>query len=371
MGLSVAWACARAGHTVELVEQGPLPNPLASSVDHSRLIRYPYGTKEAYARMVALAFGANERVFDDLGTTLYVETGTLVVARGEDPWADATRASLETLGVHVEEFDDGTLARRFPLLTAEGVSRALWTPSGGVLLASRLLDALITWLRHRPEVTLRPLTRAVAVDTERALLRLENGEEIGGDRLVVAAGPWARDLMPALAERTVPSRQVALDLATTPERAAAWRAMPMVLDGIAWHGSGFYAVPPVAGLDLKVGDHSFSLEGHPDREREAAADDRERILSLARAGLRDPDDYAIRDARTCFYTVAPEERFIAEAAGASLVLAGFSGHGFKFGPLIGLAAAAWARGAIAPDHLRDWLAGHGTEAPESLRLDEA
>jgi glycine/D-amino acid oxidase-like deaminating enzyme len=31
VGLATAWALARDGHEVELFEQGPLPNPLASS----------------------------------------------------------------------------------------------------------------------------------------------------------------------------------------------------------------------------------------------------------------------------------------------------------------------------------------------------
>ena len=33
MGLSAAWALARRGHTVQVFEQGDLPNPMASSVD--------------------------------------------------------------------------------------------------------------------------------------------------------------------------------------------------------------------------------------------------------------------------------------------------------------------------------------------------
>ena len=56
MGLSTAWGLAREGHEVELFEQGPLPNPLASSVDQHRLIRHPYGDHAGYARMIDEAF---------------------------------------------------------------------------------------------------------------------------------------------------------------------------------------------------------------------------------------------------------------------------------------------------------------------------
>ena len=56
MGLATAWGLAREGHTVELFEQGPLPNPLASSMDEHRLIRHPYGDHAGYARMIDQAY---------------------------------------------------------------------------------------------------------------------------------------------------------------------------------------------------------------------------------------------------------------------------------------------------------------------------
>ena len=58
MGLATAWALARDGHEVELFEQGPLPNPLASSMDEHRLIRHPYGDHRGYARMIDDAYAA-------------------------------------------------------------------------------------------------------------------------------------------------------------------------------------------------------------------------------------------------------------------------------------------------------------------------
>jgi glycine/D-amino acid oxidase-like deaminating enzyme len=36
MGFCTAWALQRAGHRAALYEQGPIPNPLASSTDQHR-----------------------------------------------------------------------------------------------------------------------------------------------------------------------------------------------------------------------------------------------------------------------------------------------------------------------------------------------
>lgn len=58
MGLCSAWALARDGWVVELVEQDPIPNPRGSSVDRHRLIRHAYGDQRGYMRMVDAAHDA-------------------------------------------------------------------------------------------------------------------------------------------------------------------------------------------------------------------------------------------------------------------------------------------------------------------------
>src|SRR5437879_3084219 len=40
-------------------------------------------------------------------------------------------------------------------------------------------------------------------------------------------------------------------------------------------------------------------------------------------------------AETCLYTTTPTQDFVIDRAGPLVVAAGFSGHGFKFVPLIG------------------------------------
>ena len=61
--------------------------------------------------------------------------------------------------------------------------------------------------------------------------------------------------------------------------------------------------------------------------------------------------------RMCRYVNGKAQRFVLQRSGAAWVLTGCSGHGFKFGPLMGLGLAAMVGGGIAEDAATRWAAG--------------
>jgi sarcosine oxidase len=121
--------------------------------------------------------------------------------------------------------------------------------------------------------------------------------------------------------------------------------------------SVFYAVPPLRGYPIKFGDHCFSKGGDPEADRTPRTDEIERVLAAARRRLLHAGDYRVIEARTCFYTLTEDECFSAERIERVLTLAGFSGHGFKFAPLIGEQLARVIEGELGFDRFQLWLAG--------------
>jgi sarcosine oxidase len=57
-------------------------------------------------------------------------------------------------------------------------------------------------------------------------------------------------------------------------------------------------------------------------------------------------------ATTCLYTLTADEDFVVDRVGPITVLAGFSGHGFKFASVIGELAADLVDGRPGPEHFR-------------------
>jgi glycine/D-amino acid oxidase-like deaminating enzyme len=77
--------------------------------------------------------------------------------------------------------------------------------------------------------------------------------------------------------------------------------------------------------------------------------------------------YRVIGARACYYDVEDAERFVVEPiAPRCLVMSGFSGHGFKFAPLLGLGLAAAAADQALLPALAPWAAGGAAPAPGLL-----
>ena len=354
MGLSVAWAAAKAGHRVSVYEQGPVPNAFGSSVDQHRLIRYPYGDEEGYCRMVGQAYAAWEALWADLGERFYVETGTLALSSSSGDWAERSVQTLERLGIACRRLGRDEAASEYPFLAGDAFVTAYHLGSGGVLLAERIVAALARYLIERG-VELCTRTKVDDADPARARLRLAGGGRVDADALVIAAGPWASRLVPGLGGRVTPSRQV-LAYATPPaDLVAAWQAAPMVL--AIGPGVGFYAVPPVAGTDLKFGFHLPTLRGDPDRDREPGEDEARAVFERSRGRLRRFAEYRMSGAKTCFYAITAGERFVVERIERAWVMSGFSGHGFKFGALMGERVAAALQEDAPGEALTRWAAG--------------
>jgi glycine/D-amino acid oxidase-like deaminating enzyme len=362
MGLATAWALARNGHEVALFEQGPLPNPMASSMDEHRLIRHPYGDHRGYARMIDDAYAAWDLLWADLGQRLYAPTGTLALTGNGETWATRSAAVLAGLGKPMTELKLADLPRRFPQLDTRDVEHAFWIDTGGVLFAQDIVAALSRHLAQAPGVHLHPHTPVRSIDLERARVVVESATTHDADVVVVAAGAWVGRLLPALGRRLIPSRQIVVYFDLPDDQRAAWTKGPMIIDKTGH--VGLYLVPPAEGRGLKIGDHAFSRSGDPAGSRDAVDAEVAPLLERCRSLLKGFERWRINRLKACFYTVTDDERFVVEKQGAKgWVMSPCSGHGFKFGAVMGLELARTiVAGRDPADHAR-WAAGLEGDKP--------
>ncbi len=358
-GLSTAWALARRGVQVELFEQGPLPNPRASSYDEHRITRHAYGAMEGYAHLMPEAFRVWESLWQAIGTSHFEPCGAVYFLRHDDRsqdggWYAGMSRSLTAMGIGFRDIPLDDVERRFPMVRAQGLQRVVSTDGAGMLFPVRILTDLVVLL-GRLGVTLRTGARVSEVDPERGRV-VADGVTHQGDVVVVAAGAWADRLVPGLHGVGVPSRQAVLYLSPPPDLAEAWASAPVMLELGA--ESGLYTLPPRRGTRLKIGDHVFSRTGDPDGDRVANAHDLERLWPAARAAYRDFDRYSVLEPKACFYTVTEHEEFLVHPTGAAgWLISACSGHGFKLGSLMGELVARAITGEMAAAEVAELAAG--------------
>ncbi|MBW4024106.1 MAG: FAD-dependent oxidoreductase [Proteobacteria bacterium] len=353
-GLATAWSLVRRGFEVEMFEQGPIPNPKASSWDEHRITRHAYGEFEGYAYLMPQAFRLWDMMWKDLGVTHYDPCGAVYFVREETPWYEGTSTALTRMGIRFRDIPLSRAETRFPMLNLDTVTRVVETDGAGMLFPSRIVLDLVVFLTGRG-VVFHSSHLVSEIDAERATVTA-NGRTFTGDRVVVAAGAWADRLVPTLRPDALPSRQAVMFLAPPADHAHAWAEASVMAD--LGEESSCYMLPPRRGTRLKIGDHVFTRRGDADEDRTATDLDVQRLTRVLKRVVKDFDRYQVLERKACFYTVTDDEHFIQRAVGSKgWIISACSGHGFKLGALTGELAAQAISGERGADEVTHMAAG--------------
>jgi sarcosine oxidase len=342
-GLATAWQLARpraAGglgvERVALVERFRLHHDRGSSHGQARITRTTY-SDERYVRLTRVAHAEDwplleresERTLIHRGDGIFFGPPEGEIAR----WA----AAVDAAGAPgVERLDAATARRRFPAFALPDAEFVLHDSTGGVVAAADTLLALDRRCRvegvHVLEETrvraIEPDRDPVVVDTDRGRLLAE--------RVVVTAGAWVADLVPAMRGAVHVSRQH-IGYFDIGDAGAFGRFPNWVYVGDEARGL-YYGLPAFGRPGIKaalhgVGSGDDDPEDHPGPDSGAIA----RVRAFLSSQLAIPVGDLLH-AETCLYTNTPDERFvIGPLPGHANVVVGSicSGHGFKFGPLMG------------------------------------
>jgi sarcosine oxidase len=331
-GMVAALRLSEKGCNVTLIEQGEIPHPRAASFDQHRIIRHLYPGQDAYARLVDHAFAAWDRLWARLGRKHLAETGVLAISNDPGDWTDRGREGLDRIGIPYRVMEVSELRHRLPQFQFTDRATGIFTERGGALFPDRIATDLAEALRQSG-VALVPREKVAAVDAATGRVQTESGAVFLGDRIVYSGGAWAPALFPEIFASLTTYRQAILYVAAPAKWAAAWAQTPVIVD--LGGESGCYVLPPVEGSDLKICAPDHRRRGDP--EQHAALDENEdqAIRAFFRYALPDVADYRTLYMKTCFYTIAPEDRFQLHRRDRLILFSGCSGHGYKFAALNG------------------------------------
>ncbi|GAB7044440.1 N-methyl-L-tryptophan oxidase [Catenuloplanes niger JCM 9533] len=341
-GSAATWNLARRGASVVQLDQFADGHAQGSSHGHIRMIRRAY-PNPVWDGLVDRAYLAWSELSDAAGETLLTTTGGLYAR----PAADG---SPGLRGPGCETVDAARAAEIFPGLRLGDEFTAVYDPAAGVLDAAATMRSLRS-LAVAAGADRRTGVRVLGWETDGdgVAVRTPDGV-LRAERLVIAAGPWTGALVPALRDLLRVVRIVNIHVGASDVSAVS--APVLGPFSVEVPGVGLlYGLPAFGGAALKIGlDHG--PDDDPDRpQTPVTAAEAAELLVHARRFLPAADGDVV-DSVSCRYTMAPRNRFAVGALPSSpgvFVAAACSGHGFKFGPVIGAALADLALGGQRPD----------------------
>lgn len=350
-GLCAAWALVKQGVEVTLLEQGPIPNPLSASGDQHRIIRRAYGGQGGYQRRISSAYDAWDEIWADLGASHLVDTGFLLLSQEPGDEGDEYRQGLIDGNYPFEDMSPSETEARFPFIEGKTIRFGAFSTEGGVLLCQKIASGMREWLiEHGCDV--REHTRVIEVDTDTGILALEAGERLEADRIVVTSGAWVLELLPQLGSSLTTYRTAVAYLEPPSEFKSHWENGPTILD-VGGNVDG-YVLPPVAGTGLKVGAGIHKRRSGPNEDRVPAPDEGITLRNYFAPPFARIDAYRVSDVVTCAYTFTSDKHFFVKEVGKVVVVSACSGHGYKFGAVVG---DKLAKGLVSGDvdQARIWL----------------
>ena len=160
------------------------------------------------------------------------------------------------------------------------------------------------------------------------------------ERLIVTAGPWVSRLLPVLKSRVAVARQTVGFFQLEGSREEFQPGAFPVWGYLLSKGDlGYYGLPQFGRDGIKLAKHIVgSVDDDPDDVPTQMPED---AIDDLRVFIKEqfvPPVARFLDWETCLYTNTATEDFILDVHPDNpnvVIGAGFSGHGFKFGPLTG------------------------------------
>ncbi|HET8913805.1 MAG TPA: FAD-dependent oxidoreductase [Ktedonobacteraceae bacterium] len=340
VGLSTAYALLDQGmKNVTVLEQAAVDHDKGTSHGTSRLLRFEYGSNKAYSQMVQLSLNLWRQLEVHTNRTFYTRTGILALGNLSDQETEASYHILKDLGLPMTLLNSQEHLMRFPQFNKSDFDYITYNPEAGILNASAILKTLKTLIRDRGGI-IGEATRVIQLkygkQHEKVSLVLENNDSINADHVVVATGPWVHRLLADLQLPVRLSRQYLLYFDGLPMPGYEINNFPAFVANDLY---GFPVHKSSSGkLWLKAASHSFGPTIDPDDPPTLDAQAIGKIQNRLQNLIPALHTSKLAHVEAWMYDVSPDEDFILDHVPDDprvIFATGLTGHGFKFGLLLG------------------------------------
>jgi sarcosine oxidase len=347
MGSSAAYHLARRGQRVLGLERFTPAHDRGSSHGDTRIVRQAYFEGSDYVPLLQRSYELWDELSAAFRQELFTRCGALMIGRPDSAVISGTLKSAAEWSLPIEVLDALEMRRRYPQFTLPAGHVAVLEANAGFARAEPSVLANVELaLDGGAELWFETEMESIELGPDGVRITA-GGQQIAATKVVLAVGAWASELLAlelapiAVRRQTVHWYEPVEGPAALGDYSAA--RLPVYLwewpddgDGVK-EVYGFPAQPGDAGVKVSIyRDGSPTLPDELDRVvTDADAAGLESLLAQTLPGLL---GRRVRGS-ACMYAGVPDDDFVIgfhpRSSGRVVLAVGFSGHGFKFMPVVG------------------------------------
>ena len=336
MGSAALYQLAKRGVRVAGIERFEPGHDRGSSHGLTRIIRLGYFEHPSYVPLVRHAYALWRDLEAASGEKLLTVTGIAEIGSPDSVLVRGTLASSRQHGLPHEVLDASDLMRRYPQFRIPADFIGVVQPDGGFLEPEKAIRAQLA-LARAAGAQIRTGEKVLGVEPTSGGVRVTtDGGTIEAGTAILAAGAFASSLLPKGALPLHVTRQALIWFEPrTPALFAPDRFPVFMIESAGGIHYGF----PVHDGAMKVALHHHERETvDPETYDRAVSPHDEALIRSGLSAYIPAANGARVAAKTCLYTMTPDEDFVIGPLPGSpriIVASPCSGHGFKFAPAIG------------------------------------
>lgn len=337
MGSATLYTLARQGLDVCGVEQFGVAHDRGSAHGETRMIRKAYFEHPDYMPLLNRAYELWKSMQAECGETLFVNNGLLLAGPHHSQTIRGLNACYAKHRLPHDRLTAPEAMRRFPQFHLSPEAEVFYDPAAGFLYAEKSVEQMVRLAqRHGAALHVNEKVHGWQADDHGVTLRT-NRRTLHAEKLIVTSGAWAKNALAALGVEVQIWRKVLFWYRSSNLEDFGPERFPNFF--VETDAGGFYGFPTINTFGMKVGEHTLPdrVEDPEALNRALAPDDEPGILRFLSATFPQLTPRRTKFS-VCMYTMTPDEHFILDVhpQHANVVFgAGFSGHGFKFAPVIG------------------------------------
>jgi sarcosine oxidase len=344
MGSAACWFLANRGYKVLGLEQFDIPHEKGSHAGQSRIIRKAYFEHPDYVPLLERAYENWKSIETGAAAKIYHRTGIIYFGEPENQNIKGIRNSAALYNIPIENLSPAQSNKKYPVFHMPADFDTVFEPDAGFVTPERAV-LLYTQEAIKNGAVIKTNVPVTEWKLEGNHIKVvAGGQAYLCDKLIITAGAWTSKIIPGLKTELRVTSQLLTWVEPGNRDPFSLGNFPCWFVEDPERGT-FYGFPVLPAGEfggpsgLKLAHHYPGEPVDADGIRtDISVDAEENIRYVLRKYLPDAGE-KILSIKSCLYTYSKDVNFIIDHLPGYdkrvTIACGFSGHGFKFVPVVG------------------------------------